>query len=630
MRAAGYVYIATFVALLATFSTAQNATEAPFVNAVINAASYADHAISPGEMVVIFGTDLGPDDLASLTIGPDGRLVNELEGVRVLAGGVPCPLIYVSRNQLAAMIPYGVSAGKRTLIQVEVAGVKSNTFEVAVGLSVPGIFTADASGAGQAAINNADGTMNSSSSPAQRGSWITFYLTGEGGIFPAGDTGAIASGATSVVLPVKVKIAGYDAEVLYAGSAPGNVNGFAQVNAIVPLDLPFGGNLPLVVQVGASTSRPDVTVAVEGPQAPHPSSPLDLTLRSFDNGEIQATWKADGPPASKFFVERSVNGGGFQQIAAVDAGQTGYNDLPSGDVEELAYRVQAYNAWGISEYSGTTYLWRGPPDVKSPSKLQSSTESASEILLSWLNPDSSASEIVIESKSSITEDFVEIARISTASSFSVGQLDASTTYLFRVKAVGSEGTSGYSNTSISTTLASATENPPPLPLTYAVSGHVSGTTSTIVTLSGPSSASTMTDNSGNFSFTGLQNGVYVVVPSKPGFMFSPLSALVMVNSSSASEIDFTATAQPPSPPAITLSWYASASPNVVGYNVYRSVTNDGSFSKLNSSPIIGTIYIDSNVVPGPIYYYVATAVDQFGVESLFSNQATAQLNAPVP
>jgi fibronectin type 3 domain-containing protein len=71
-----------------------------------------------------------------------------------------------------------------------------------------------------------------------------------------------------------------------------------------------------------------------------------------------------------------------------------------------------------------------------------------------------------------------------------------------------------------------------------------------------------------------------------------------------------------------LSWTASIS-QVVGYNAYRSTTSNGTYSKLNTSLITTTSYTDQAVLSGVTYYYVTTAVDSQGNESVYSNQATA-------
>jgi len=73
---------------------------------------------------------------------------------------------------------------------------------------------------------------------------------------------------------------------------------------------------------------------------------------------------------------------------------------------------------------------------------------------------------------------------------------------------------------------------------------------------------------------------------------------------------------------VALSWTASTS-TVSGYNIYRSTTSGGSYAKVNGSLVSSLSYNDSTVQSGTTYYYVATAVDASGDESVDSNQATA-------
>ena len=74
--------------------------------------------------------------------------------------------------------------------------------------------------------------------------------------------------------------------------------------------------------------------------------------------------------------------------------------------------------------------------------------------------------------------------------------------------------------------------------------------------------------------------------------------------------------------SVALSWDASASP-VLGYKVYRGIANGGPYTLLTSSLQPTTTFVDNTVMPGTTYYYVATAVGQDTVESVYSNQITA-------
>jgi hypothetical protein len=82
------------------------------------------------------------------------------------------------------------------------------------------------------------------------------------------------------------------------------------------------------------------------------------------------------------------------------------------------------------------------------------------------------------------------------------------------------------------------------------------------------------------------------------------------------------------PHTASLTWTASTSTNVAGYNIYRATTSGGPYAKVNSSLMAGTSYTDSAVQSGQTYYYVSTAVDNTGAESAFSNQSQGAVPNP--
>lgn len=84
----------------------------------------------------------------------------------------------------------------------------------------------------------------------------------------------------------------------------------------------------------------------------------------------------------------------------------------------------------------------------------------------------------------------------------------------------------------------------------------------------------------------------------------------------------TPTPAPSGSQSVNLSWHASTS-DVIGYRVYRSETSGSGFSALNGTAITAVNYTDSSVSSGTTYYYVVTAINSAGEESVYSNQATA-------
>lgn len=90
----------------------------------------------------------------------------------------------------------------------------------------------------------------------------------------------------------------------------------------------------------------------------------------------------------------------------------------------------------------------------------------------------------------------------------------------------------------------------------------------------------------------------------------------------------TGTGTPPPQHTVNLSWTASTSQNIIGYNIYRGVKSGGPYSKINSVLNASTLYSDATVADGLTYYYVTSAVNSSNVESAYSNQATAVIPPP--
>ena len=220
---------------------------------VVNAASLSSGAVSPGEVVTIYGSGIGPQSGVAALIDPPNALATQLDGVEVLFDGVAAPLFYAQAGQINAQVPYGVAGNASTNIQVLYQGAAVNSVSAAVASSAPGVFPT--------AVNQ-DGTFNSAANPAASGSYLTIYATGEGLTNGANLTGAPAAAPyPQPQLPVTVTISGVSAQVVWAGSAPGEV-GLLQVNLIVPgPDLPSGAT-PLELAVG-SNSAPLIVIWVQ-------------------------------------------------------------------------------------------------------------------------------------------------------------------------------------------------------------------------------------------------------------------------------------------------------------------------------------------------------------------------------
>jgi uncharacterized protein (TIGR03437 family) len=195
---------------------------------VVNAASLAAGPIAPGEIITVFGSGFSATQ------------------TQLLFDGTAATLFYTSGTQINALAPATLSANSISRMSVVVNGTTLAESPTPVASAAPGIFTT-ASGTGQAAaINYPEGSMNSASNPAPRGTIVSFYATGQG----------TSSGT------VTLTVGGYQAQLLYAGPAPG-FPGLMQINAQIPGGFLAPGIQPVVLSIGGAASQAGVTIAID-------------------------------------------------------------------------------------------------------------------------------------------------------------------------------------------------------------------------------------------------------------------------------------------------------------------------------------------------------------------------------
>lgn len=192
---------------------------------IVSAASLQPGPIAPNEIVTIFGSGFDPNT------------------VKLSFSGQQSTIFYADAGQINALAPATLSTGTDAEVDISVGGNMQSTTSVQIVDAAPGIFTT-ANGIGQAAAVNQDGSLNSTSNPAVRGSILSLYATGGG-----------------QSLGASVTIGGQTADVLYGGPAPG-FPGLMQINARVPALAP-PGSIPIILTVGMASSQDGVTVAVK-------------------------------------------------------------------------------------------------------------------------------------------------------------------------------------------------------------------------------------------------------------------------------------------------------------------------------------------------------------------------------
>jgi uncharacterized protein (TIGR03437 family) len=243
----------------------------PVIKGVVNAASYLGGSVSPGELVAIFGTAMGPAAAAYGATDPfTGKLATTIGGVEVLFNGVAAPMVYAGSTQISAVVPYEIALSPNPSVSIQYMGQVSNAYQVNSAATAPGLFTENSSGSGPGAILNQDNSVNGLGNPAANGSIVQMYLTGEGQTNPQGVTGAITTATLpppqvtpAPLLSVGVLIDGQPASYVYAGEAPGQVAGVMQLNVRIP-STARPGNLSITVSIGGNMSQNGVTVSVQG------------------------------------------------------------------------------------------------------------------------------------------------------------------------------------------------------------------------------------------------------------------------------------------------------------------------------------------------------------------------------
>ncbi len=296
----------------ATFTVLSS--QAMAITAVTNAASYllrstqvappdpvgsGQTAISPGEIVSIFGRNLGPIipytvplttivgvQSFPITVPDPSNALNNYQiaftfwDVTLAPPGnhtVYAPIIMLSNNQINAVVPFELSdvvgtANSSVSAVVWDGAAFTNTYPVIAVAEDPGVFTLGGLGTGQGAILNYGAasqsyTINSTKNAASRGSTIVIYATGLGILVSPLADGIIAETSDVVTDPVQVTIGGQPSVVSYAGAAGGSVAGLIQINAIIPPTVSVGTAVPVTVAGGtaatARRSQANVTVAVQ-------------------------------------------------------------------------------------------------------------------------------------------------------------------------------------------------------------------------------------------------------------------------------------------------------------------------------------------------------------------------------
>ena len=228
---------------------------------VVSAASFLGGGVAPGEIVSIFGADMGPTTGAQ-PAGFDpgtGLLGSTLAGVTVMFDGQPAPLFFVRADQINAQVPFEVSGQANTSVVVSFNGLTSSATQVPVVSAHPALFVLQGSAI---VIHNDDGSLNSPSNPVQRGKAVLLFGSGQGVVAPAIATGQPAGASPlSLANGLQLSLGNVSFTPFFAGLSP-NFVGLLQINALIPANAPTGGSVPLSISIQGAQSQPGLTIAI--------------------------------------------------------------------------------------------------------------------------------------------------------------------------------------------------------------------------------------------------------------------------------------------------------------------------------------------------------------------------------
>lgn len=231
------------------------------IASIVNAASNVAGALAPNTIATIYGLNLSFSTRAVSTQDiRDGFLPTVLAGVRVLVGGLPANLYYVSPTQINFLIPSILLPGYVDLVVVR-HGVAGPVVRIRLLETAPGFFQLDPE---TAIATHADGRVVTYEDPARPGETIVLYATGLGRTIPDQRPGVLAERAAQIERFDELdlyldNVAVPRHHVFYAGITPGFA-GLYQVNVTLPEDTPSNPEIRLAL--GGLPSPPGIKLPV--------------------------------------------------------------------------------------------------------------------------------------------------------------------------------------------------------------------------------------------------------------------------------------------------------------------------------------------------------------------------------
>ena len=616
-------------------SNAQNSTASVSLSGTGVAASYT-MALSPGS--VSFGNvNVGSKATQTVHVSNTGNSSMTIAQVSATGTGISvsalsAPATVAPSQSLPITITYAPSAAGSTAGSVTVSNTDGvNSVAAVTGTGVQGALsvTPTAVGFGSVATGNSSaaqavqlknsGTASITVSSATvsgagfSASGLTFPLTltpGQSGtlnVVYAPSAAGAAAGAISIVSsapnsPATVALSATGAAPSYAMSlSPASVS-FGSVNtgstAAQTVTLSNTGNSAITI---AQVSATGTGISIGGPAAGTtiaPSGSVALKVTYSPSAAGAATGSISVRNSQGVTVADAVSGTGVQAGLSIAPASVSFGSVATGTTNSQTIQVNntgtATLAISQATVSGAGFSLSG---LSLPLSVAPSHSASFNVLYAPTAAGAVSGSLVIASNASSTPSSVGLSGTGVAATNTLSVSPASLSF-----GNVTDGSSASQGITVTNTGNSS----------VAISGvSIKGTGFSILSGSG---AVTLSPN----------QTTAVSVQFAPA-VAGPATGTVSISSNatgSPAGVGLAGTGVAPAPHSVALGWIASSS-TIAGYNVYRSTVSGSSYSKVNSSLVAGLSYSDSSVTGGTTYYYVATAVDSSGNESVYSNEVPA-------
>jgi len=219
---------------------------------LVNAATNQSVPLSAGEIISIYGQNLGPASGAGPVVDLGLQLDDAVEQTSVVFDGVNGAVLFAGLNQINAIVPDSVSGQDSVPVQVVHYGIPSARVTMQVSAYAPGLFSHPVQGKPYLVALTQSGALQSPTAPLTRGTVATFWGTGLGLPPDENSHSVVARPAEVAVLPT-ISIGGHNVPVLYAGGSPGLTAALTQINVQIPNDALVGDAMDVQISVAGLT-----------------------------------------------------------------------------------------------------------------------------------------------------------------------------------------------------------------------------------------------------------------------------------------------------------------------------------------------------------------------------------------